>query len=176
MNRGGWSDDDRVEFEALIDEALHEPVVADRRDVFLTGLDDAVKAHRFWALDINSEIRHDGADRILKREQDRRRPRVPVAANGAILGRMPRVVGRRERDEDGKVIHQRSAFDYLTWDELRDKIDEYSRNRRQLDVEVIALRRLLTLRDLVPGAATPAEACDQLGITVEEFLAAEQAS
>lgn len=176
MNRSGWSDDDRVEYEVLITEALHEPVVAHRRDVFLGGLDDAVQAQRYWALDINSEIRHDGADRILKREQEHRRPRVPVARGEIIVGRMPREVGRRNRDEDGKVIHERALFDYLTWDELRDKIDEYSRNRRQLDVEILALRRLLTLRDMVPGTTTPAEACEQLGITVEEFLASERAS
>lgn len=176
MNKHAWSDDDSNEFNALVTEALSVPKTADRRDIFLAGLDAAVQEKRYWALDVAGWIRDDGADRLLRSEQDRRRPRVPVAHNGAIIGRMPREIGQRTRDEDGKVTYQRGIFDYKTWDELSEKINEFSRNRRALDVDILALRRLLTLRDLVPGTATPAEACEQLGITVEEFLAAEQAS
>lgn len=176
MNKNAWSDNDRNEFDSLVGDALAVPVVADRRAVFLTGLGRALADHqcpasRCWAVDVNAEIRNEGADKILKREQEQRKPRVPVASDGTIIGRMPREVGQRNRDEDGKVTHARGLFDFLGWDDIRRKIDEYVRNRRSLDTDIFALRRLLTLQEMVPGTATPAEACEQLGITVEEFLA-----
>lgn len=174
MKKNGWSDEDREEYEELVTEALREQATADRRDVFLAGLDDAVQAHRVWALDVNATIRNDGADKILTREQAVRRPRVPVAHNGQILGKAPREFGRKIRDEDGAVIHARTLFDLLTFEELREKRLEFQGTERAARIDRYTVEKLLTLEQLVPGATTPAEACEQLGTTVEAFLADEE--
>lgn len=172
MNKRAWSPDELVEFEALVIEALDEPVVAHRIDRFLLGLDDAEQAQRFWAIDVAAGIRRDGIDRLLKNEQAQRKPRVPVTHDGQVIGRMPREVGKKVRDDDGKVEHHRGLFDFLTFAELRELLRDYSRNRDALDVDIFAVRKLM-LQQRVPDAATPAEACDAIGTTVEEFLAAE---
>ncbi|MGH3095126.1 MAG: hypothetical protein ACRDMV_03900 [Streptosporangiales bacterium] len=171
MNKQSWSDDDRIEFDALVTEALKESRVADRIDVFLTGLDDAGQAQRFWALDVVTHVRRTGIDRLLGREQEVRRPRVAVGHDGKVIGKAPREVGRTVRDEQGKPTYHRAIFDYLTWQELRDRIDEYQRNQHALGVDIHAIRKLLHLEELVPSATNPAEACAVLGTTVEEFLA-----
>lgn len=176
MNKLSWSADDRAEFDALVTEALAESEVAVRIDVFVDGLDDAEQAQRHWARDVLHHFRRNGANALLKSEQQLRRPRVPVTHDGMVIGRMPREAGLKTRDDEGKVVHQRGLFEYLTWDELRAKIDEFSRMRRSLDVDIIAIRKLLTLESMVPEASNPAEACDQLGTTVERFLSEERAA
>lgn len=176
MRKNGWSEEDRDEYEGLITEALREQATADRRDVFLAGLTDAVQAHRIWALDVDATIRNDGADKILKSEQGLRQPRVPVAHNGQILGKAPREFGRKLRDEDGLVVHARTLFDFLTFEELREKRLEFQGTERAARIDRYTVEKLLTLEDLAPGAATPAEACEQLGTTVEAFLADESAA
>lgn len=176
MNKSAWSVDDLNEYDALVEAALREPVVADRRTVFLDGLDNALAAHacgpvECWAFHVNADIRNDGADRILKREQERRRARVAVAHNGQVLGRAPREMGHKVRNDQGETVHQRTLFDFMTWDELREKRAEFARAERAARVDRAAVEKLLTLEERVPGAANPAEACDQIGTSVVDFLA-----
>lgn len=175
MRKNGWSDEDREEYEELVTEALRERATADRRDVFLGGLDDAVQAQRVWALDVHAGIRNDGADKILRNEQALRRPRVPVARDGQVLGKAPREFGHKLRDEEGVIVHARTLFDFLTFEELREKRDEFQGTERAARVDRYTVEKLLTLEELVPAAANPAEACESLGITVEQFLADEAA-
>lgn len=176
MNKNAWSDDERAEFDALVDEALGRPAMADRVDVFLAGLDAAgEQARRYWAADCLNDMRRRGAEKILKHEQEVRRPRVPVADNGSVLGRAPREFGRTVRDVDGKVSHQRELFDFLTWDELRDRRDQFAKNARALQVDMFTVDKLLALEQRADAAATPDEACRILGTTVEAYLADEVA-
>lgn len=172
MSRRGWSDDDRVEFETLVSEALSERVVAARRDVFLAGLDDGVQAHRIWALDTLREIRDTGADRILKREHDNREPRIPVSRDGAVLGDVPRILGVRRRSANGSTQHERTLFDYMTFDELRQKLAEFTLQVRAYERDLHLIIRLLALQSEAPDAKTPADACTTLGTSVEQWLAA----
>lgn len=172
MSRRSWSDDDQREFEELLDAALAEDAVAARRDVFLAGLDDAVQARRYWALDTLREIREGGADRILKRERSTRLPRVPVSGDdGTIVGSVPREFGVKRRDGSGREVHQRTLFDLMTWEELRHKRAELRAQADAYGLDAEAVGRLLSLETQVPTAATPAEACAKLGTTVEAWLA-----
>jgi hypothetical protein len=176
MNKNAWPKDQRHEFDVLVDRSLTESATADRREEFLFYLDGAVQARRYWALDVQADIRNDGADRILRNEQQLRKPRVVVARDGTVLGKAPREFGRKVRDADGKVSHERGLFDYDTWDELRAKRVEFARTQQAAAVDRYTVEKLLTLETLVPGAATPGEACERLGTTVEAFLADEAAS
>jgi hypothetical protein len=174
MNKNAWSENDRADFDVLVSDALAEPVVASRVDVFLAGLDRAVKAKRYWALDCRNDMRRRGAEKVLTNEQALRTPRVPVTQNGVILGKAPRELGRKIRDEEGKQIHARALFDFLTWDELREKRAEFARSARAAMVDRFTVEKLLSLEEKVPGAKSPADACRLLGTTVEEFLSTEE--
>jgi hypothetical protein len=170
MSRNTWPEDDRIEYEQLVDEALMEEVVSDRREVFLAGLDDAVQAQRIWAQDIQATIRNDGADKILRKEQDRRRPRVAVSHGGEVLGTAPREFGRKNRDGGGKVVHTRGLFDFEPWDALRQKRAEFAQMEHAAAVDKLTVDKLLSLERMAPGSANPAEACERIGVSVEEFL------
>lgn len=172
MSKRSWSDDDQHEFDELLDAALAEDAVAGRRDVFLAGLDDAVQAQRYWALDTLREIREGGADRILKRERSARLPRVPVSGDdGTVIGSVPREFGVKRRDAAGQEVHQRTLFDLMTWEELRRKQGELRAQADAYELDADAVGRLLSLETQAPGTATPAEACAKLGTTVEAWLA-----
>lgn len=166
-----WSDDDRVEFENLVTEALTWPTTAERRAVFLAGFDTAYETGRVWAKDVMEDFREESADSLLKREQAKRRPRVPFSHDGRVLGRVPREMGIVRRGLGGAREQHRTLFDLLDWDELRAKAREFETQGRALMVDAAAVKRLLELELIVPGAANPAEACEQLGTTVEEWLA-----
>lgn len=172
MNPLGWSDDDRTEFDMLVDKALAIPSVAVRRSVFLDGLETALEARKLWARDVFTDYQTWGTDRLLKAEQEKRRPRVPVSYRGRVIGKMPRTTGVRRRDGNGFLEHQRALIEYQTWDELRARRSEYAAQVRALEVDIAGIDRLLELEDLVPGASTPAEACEIRGTTVEEWLSA----
>jgi hypothetical protein len=176
VNKFGWSDDERLEFDLLIADALRETSVVARRDIFLDGLDDAEQAHRFWATDVNHDIRASGADRILKSEQAARHPRVPVAHDDRVLGRVPRVMGTRSRDEAGKVEHRQVLFDFMTWKQLRDKLPEFAQQVAAYEADAHAVIRLLALESRAPSSANPAQACEFLGTTVEQWLLEEGAA
>jgi hypothetical protein len=179
MHRACWSDEDRNEYESLIARCLEWSATADRRQDFLAELDKALETHpcppiECWAFDVNAEIRDRGAEHVLKIEMARARPRVPVATDtGLIIGKVPREMGRKIRGVEGEVEHQRTIFDFLTWDELLDKAVEFAATAKAATVDRLAVEKLLTLKDRVPEAANPHEACAALGTTVEDFLSGE---
>ena len=170
MNKRGWSDNERAEYDQLVTEALAEASVPVRRDIFLAGFDDAIQAHRHWALDVQQDIRDTGADRILSNEQKVRRPRVAVAHDGMILGKVPQDWGVKRRSEDGQVDNQRTLFEFMTWQELRDKLSWLTGQIKTYENDAYAVIRLLALAERVPEASCPADACAQLDITIEDWL------
>jgi hypothetical protein len=176
MNKHTWSDDERTEYELLVSESLRVAGVIPRRDIFLAGLDDAEQAHRIWARDVIQDMRSNGADRILKNEQNARTRRVAVAHNGQVLGKVHREVGARKRDDEGAVENQRLLFDFMSWEQLREKLPWYAQQIGAFERDAMAVVRLLELEDRVPDAANPAEACERLGITVEQWLLGEDAA
>lgn len=170
MNKRGWSDDERGEYDQVVTEALAEASIPARRDIFLAGFDDAIQAHRLWALDVEQDIRDSGADRILKTEQSIRRPRLPVAHDGTILGKVPSHWGVTRRNAEGQADNQRTLFEFMTWQELRDKLSWLAGQIKAYENDAHAVIRLLALAEKVPDAACPADACAQLDITIEDWL------
>jgi hypothetical protein len=189
MNKHQWSDDERAEYDLVVITALANPSVPARRDIFLRGLDISLaravaaedeiedeadreaKRAQFWGPDVLYHMRARGADSILKTEQNARNRRVPVAHNGQVLGKVHRFIGARKRDDDGAVENQRQLFDFMTWDQLREKLPWYAAQRKAYEIDTLAIARLLELEERVPEAKTPTDACKRLGITVEQWLA-----
>jgi hypothetical protein len=179
MIKGSWSDDDRTEYENLVAEALRHEPVPERVDVFLNGapglgldgFDKALKAGKSWAEDVLSDWKRDGAERLLSREHTRLRPPVPVTRKGRLLGKARHPAGYKKRDDSGKRTYAQTLFDFLTWEQLREKAVEIQASMSSQSVRLAAIQKLLTLQLMVPDAANPAEACEALGMSIEEFLA-----
>lgn len=174
MTRLGWSEEDADDFEDVVTEALAERLPRKRVDVFIAGMDSAAMAQRPWASEIAAAVRRKGVAKVLEEELKNRQPRVPVADGGKVVGSMPSEVGRRGRSTTGRVQHERGDLGELPFDDLREKRAEYARNRRALDVDIRGIDILLQLELQVPGAATPDDACQQMGTTVQEYLASDR--
>lgn len=173
MNQNAWSDDDRNEYELLIDKALSaSSSVPVRVAIFLDGLETALEARKLWARDVHADFLNEGANRLLKAEQEKRRARFLVSHHGELIGKMPHVAGARRRSPVGRLEYQRVLIEAFTWDELRARRNEYAAQAKALDVNVKGVDRLLELEQLVPDAANPEEACAAMGITVRDWLAA----
>ena len=170
VNKRSWSEEDRAEYDALVTDALRERSVPVWRDIFLDGLDGALQARRYWAKDVEHDMRETGADRILKSEQEVRHPRVLVAHDGRVLGKAGRTAGRTVRKADGSAGHEQTLFDDLTFEQLRERLPWCAQQIGAYEREAHKILRLLVLETRAPGTTTPAEACVVLGIAIEQWL------
>ncbi|MCA1570811.1 MAG: hypothetical protein LC798_10940 [Chloroflexi bacterium] len=169
MNVAGWSPEEKAEFSELCDKAwVAADSTGERVAEFDRLLRDAEQAHRFYASDVAREARRLGLAVILKNWHKAHR-RMAFAHNGQMLDR-PRIVGTKITDEAGQMYDVQTLFDYLTWDQIEDKIVAYSRNVKTYRDNIALARKVLALRDLAPSAATPAEAASALGISLDDYL------
>lgn len=169
-----WSPDDRNEYEELMLQAWADkgesPEV--RKDVFLDGIHDGVQAHRLWAADAERELRRRGAWQMLKSWKKSQALPVQINWNGRIFAKSP-VIGVRRIGVAGKAFDQQELFHLCTFDELREKLGTYMTAVAAYERNIHMAVRLLSLEDLVDGADgtwTPMDACEILGMTVEQYL------
>lgn len=169
MNRRGWGPDEIDEHDELMRITIASSTrVADRVDVFLAGIEDAVQAGRFWANEIEEDIRRRGSNYLIKQWQ-RTHNRVPFSHDGQILT-VPRHVGTTSVSDDGSMYYEQKLFDYLTWDAIREKRLEYIRQMGVYSERIAVLDKLLALRELAVDAETPAAAAQAIGTTVDDWL------
>lgn len=171
--RLSWSPEDHEEFAGLLDAVFAIPASTERYDAAVGMLLDAEQAHRPWAHDLVQETLRLGMQQLLRRERDRRAS-VAVSFDGRVVTK-PRVQSVKRTDDDGEKVEQQSLIDFWTWEEIEAKAAEYLRAAQGFREGWGMCRRLLQLRDRVPGALTPADACAGLGTTVEAWLSEEVA-
>lgn len=171
-----WPQDDRDEYEVACSEAWDAgESTRERGDHFLRLVLDADQAGRVWAADLLRQFHEQGAQRELKSWGKANEPVVALAYDGRILS-TTRLIGVRRRAEDGSSVSAQTLFDLLTWEEIETKIGEYLRQVSAYRDLIAIGTRLLELRDLAPGASTPAEAADKLGTTVDAWLMHEESA
>lgn len=174
MKTNHWSDQDRQELEALRKAAWdHSTKQAERNEKYVELLLDAVQAHRKWAREVLDTLCLSGGGSDLKNWR-KRTAQVMVAHDGRLLSK-PRVIGIRRTDAGGHAYSEQTLFDLFTWDEIDTKRKAYLKQIGAYDTNIALLDRLAQLRELAPGASTPAEACRRIGTTLDEWLGAEAA-
>jgi hypothetical protein len=162
------STEERVAFEALMDEACAEQTSTRLRvAAFLHKLADAIQAHERWAEVVSDECAARGAASLIKAHL-KAKSRVLVAYNGTLVAK-PTIVGVRRHGPVGEFVQQELIY-VLTWDELRQKKKEYLTAVGAYNANAAMVDLLLALHDLAPDAATPVEAATHLGTTVEAWL------
>lgn len=173
-NRNAWKHEEREQYDALLAEVIAETTrTHDRINHFERLLADAVQAHEPWAREVERACVRSGLAKEIKAYQDRNR--AMVSHNGQVLN-LPRVQGTVARDEDGVVYHQRELIELWTWQQIADKRVEALKGRRTYNAKIAHYDRLLALRDMCPDSATPAEAAESLGLSLDEFLGIEEAA
>lgn len=170
---------------AELDDAVHEayrPTPGVQRthaeaaaDFLQRILPDAEQAHRRWAWAVRAEAMDRGLRALL---QDRWKSRG---------GKFTATVAGKEKVRDrtrGKVIVDpetgvrswtQMELDFDTATDLRDKIADAVRDIDENRANISIFRRLLDLVEST-GAETVADALAAIGVTLEEYLAAEQSA
>lgn len=168
IDRAAWSPEERAEFEALLSAVvIASRDSSDRLDLMDELITDAIQAHRPWATEVARAARREGFAREIKRHQDRER--VSVSYDGRVLS-VPAVQARKVVDSSGVVTYQRGLIELWTWEELREKRKEAVHATRTYSEKIAHYDRLLMLADLAPDSATPAEAAEQLGVSLGDWL------
>jgi hypothetical protein len=173
INRNAWSDVAKDEYESLLADICNETNdTSERLDLFEDKLTDAVQAHRQWALDVARACRRAGLAKEITRFEDRNR--ALVSFDGQLLS-VPRTQSRKVMVA-GEVTYQRELITVWTWDEIAEKRAEVIKAVRAYTVKVQQYDRLLALRVLAPEAGSPAEAAEQLGLDIDEYLGGTEAA
>ena len=174
MNERMWTADDRDEFESMCNEAWDSgEATRDRIDAFLSMLRDAIQSHRPWAFEVEDEALRRGANALLNR-WNKRSNQVAVSYRGKVISK-PRVIGARRTDEAGNAYSTQSLFDFMSWDELRQKKNEYLVQLGAYTANVALIDRLLALYELAPSATNAADAATSIGTTVEAWIGQDAA-
>jgi hypothetical protein len=170
-----WSEADRDEYREMCHLA-HSMVESqtDRIDRYIDGLDGALATNRMWARDVERELIRVGAIKEMSFYAKSIRPRVAVSFEGERLTKA-RVVGGQYTDAEGRKYSAQTLFDYLTFEQIRDKAHEYIANIRAHQANLALATRLLLLADEVPEALTPHDALATLGVSMQEWLDGPQA-
>ena len=174
MNRSGWTPEEREEYDSICTESWGVSAsTRGRVAAFLERIHDARQAHRFFAGEVDAEMRRVGAARLLNRWH-KANAQVTVSFDGRVLNK-PRVIGTVRSDAEGRSFATQALFDFMTWGEIEEKIQEYAKQVNAYRANIALCLRLLDLHDAVPAAATPAQAAEALGTSVEAWLG-EQAA
>lgn len=173
------TDEECQEWEAMLAEAHGDASNGGKATKAMASilrrlLLDAEQAGRRWAASVLDDATVDGLHAMLKKSL-KSKSVVPVSYDGRVIGKPMRVGVRRKR-ADGTKQWQQALIHDLTWDELAEHLRMINEMIGGLLVNQAVARRLFTLREQFPQTAGPAEACSQLGMTVDEFLASEDAA
>ena len=88
----------------------------------------------------------------------------------------PTVIGKRVQSADGRSGYQQELISTCTWAELRVWLAEILAQIAGLKPNVTMAALLLELEELVPESRGPRDACESLGMTVEQYLASKAAA
>lgn len=169
IDRAGWSEGERAEYEALLAEiAAQTNDSRERLDLFEHKLLDAIQAHRPWASEVERACRRFGMGKEISRFEGRNR--ALVAYDGRVLS-LPAIQARRVKTASGEVAYQRELLQAWTWQQIEEKRTEALTAQRTYDDKVAHYDRLLSLRVMAPESTSPADAAEKLGLDLDEFLA-----
>lgn len=175
MKIRNFGSQEREEYDALVNQVLNGDriVNADKAHRFRLGLEDAVQAHRPWAQDVLANATEYGLRKILK-DRAKTEARTMIDYRGNIIAKTTRI-GRRRKSASGVTFFDQALMDDFTWDELREWLDQISRQISAMFINKDMADRLLSLHERFPDSATPREACALLGTTVNDYLARKAA-
>jgi len=173
------SNEDRAEYESLMQQAWgdngHTVVTAEAASHMRRLLVEAEQAGRPWASVILDAALASGLQSIGKKWL-KNRSLVPVAYDGSLLGSTTTRVGVTHRDAAGSAINEQRLFQFLTWDQLISKQDRVRAQIRAIGISHTAITKLLLLRERFPDSAGPGEALELAGLSVKDYLAADEAA
>ncbi len=175
VNWKSLSIEEREEFRNLMSEALNGSRQSDAPAVMraIAAVDGADGAGRTWP----DEIRRQALYQLLQGELKRiakEESMVSVDYNGRPVQKTARR-GVAERQVDGTIQRQQKLWTDMTWEQF----EAWSAmNDAQIDGLMVnrhAAAKLRTLHEQFPDSETVGDALAEIGVTLDEFLAADAA-
>lgn len=171
MKIRNFGTDERAEYDTLVNEVLNGDRCVDQGKVtrFRHGLEDAIQSQRPWAQDVMVNATEYGLRKLLK-DRAKAEAVTLIDYRGHLIAKTTRI-GRKRRTSTGESVYQQTLMDDFSWDELEEWLRTITSQITSLLINKDMADRLLALRQQFPETATPREACAQLGVSVNEFLA-----
>lgn len=158
--------EERAEYDALLDEVVEaNHSTGARASALIDGLDDAIQAHRPWALPVLRELAYAGAQRAVTEHVKRRAPRSSTKS-----GRSKATVAGRRIEVDGVTHYEQRQLTLFTREQLAGMLDRAGRQIVAERDNIEWAKSLLALMDKHPSAATVAEALSAEGVSIEAWL------
>lgn len=98
-----------------------------------------------------------------------------IGASDPIKDSVPASKSIHRRLPSGEIEQLELTFLDMLFAEIRQKLAEMGYQRDRLYTSIVAAARFLELETAVPGARSPREALDRLGVTTEEWLSQSRA-
>lgn len=173
MARGDWKSTWDAEARAEFRDLMHDicnatPDTGQRRNALVDALPDLLQSHRYWPHDLERRMLHVGALDIVREFARAERTR-PVMAPG-VSATKSGVLSLKVKNDAGEMWNQLTIFEIATFEQIAAKRREYLKLARSYNENVAFLDRLLALHELAPDASNPLEACEELGISMDEYL------
>lgn len=170
FNKLSWNDEWVREATETLEEVLRRATSSPARNyVFGQLLNDAVQAHRPWALDVQREATQRGLGSILRSYTQSRGGTLPFK-HGGELHLKSAIVGIERTGDNGETWIQQELLARATFREIAANRARDLKIRKAYSVRVAMEDRLLALEEMAPGTETPDEACAQLGISLDDYL------
>lgn len=174
MDRRMLSSEEREEYDALLQQAGYDDAGSRRPsgeigDHMHELLVDAVRAGRTWAGYVVDDDARTGHLARFKR-WDKVRHIIHVEHQSVIVPRAAVMGVKRRNVETGAVYHQQVLFTEMSWDELIGTLDSAHARIASERITVDTCLKLLALKHRAPESLGPQDACDQLGLDMEEYL------
>lgn len=173
MSRLTWADEWNEEHDAMMEEVIRRATSSPARVALYEQLrDDAVQAQRPWAIELQREDAHKGAVAHVSAYLQKQGGKIPGRRNGRSVT-TPAVVGITRTDDDGEAWVQQEFLHKCEWRELEAKRATNGKMEEAYAVKNAVIDKFLELRTKVPGARTPEDACEKLGVTVLQYLSSD---
>ena len=161
--------EERAEYDELLDEVCAKnDTTGTRAAALIDGLDDAVQAHRPWALPVLKDLAYVGAQRAVKRHARRRAPSaITKSGRDKVV-----MAGRKVTTETGGSAYQQEQLTLFTREDLQAMATRAGQQIKAERDNIEWAKALLALMDKHPSAATVADALRAEGTTIEAWLEA----
>jgi len=137
-----------------------------RRNALVDALPGLTQSQRYWSRDLERHILHLGALEVVREFVRSERTRPVMGGDGTKSG----VLSFKAKSPTGETWNQLTIFELATFEQIAAKRREFLKAVRAYNENVAFLDKLLALHEMVPGAANPLEACEALGMTVDDYL------
>jgi hypothetical protein len=163
-----WSPHEIAEYDAALQEAWDSSSKSGDRYARLVEIcEDAIQAHTVWGEPLMNHMIHSGAGNALK-NWAKRQERYMVPRNFGEVSK-PRIIGVKRKDADGKTYHTQSLFEFLTLQELRDKLAENLTLARTFNENAAVCSALISFCEFYKANSVD-EASRISGIPMQEWL------